>query len=211
VNGFVRFIAWIAGIFGAFCVILYIGVLDVWVTPTDDPQFVVSIEPTLSGGDTVLILRHGIPSVPDLVRCSDPDAPGRFVVGRIVGGGKDKVDVGGESLTINKSHTPSPRACSTPKVLLRNPATGEDQELDCSQQEFGGITFDALRLADHPEPGKVSEVPVGKVYLVSDNRHMHLDSRDFNAVDPDTCRHIVARLWSKHGWPDGEHRLSYIP
>jgi signal peptidase I len=210
-NGLVRFIGWVGGIAGAIGVILYVAFLDVWVAPTDDPQFVVSIEPTLSGGDTLVLLRHGTPAIPDLVRCSDPDAPGRFVVGRIVGEGGDKVGVVSEAVDVNGSHVPSPRSCSIPTSTLRNPATGEDEKLTCSQQEFGGITFDALRLNGNADPTKLVEVPSAQVYLVSDNRHMHLDSRDFNAVDPSTCRRIVARLWSKRGWYDDQRRLSYIP
>jgi signal peptidase I len=210
-NGFVRFIGWVAGIAGAIGVILYVAFFDVWVTPTDDPQFLVSIEPTLSGGDTVLVLRHGTPSLPDLVRCGDPDAPGRFVVGRIMGSGGDKVAIIGETVDLNGSHSPSPRACSIPTATLRNPATGEDEKLVCLQQEFGGITFDVLHRSENAEPPKRVDVPPSQVYLISDNRHMHLDSRDFNAVDPNTCRRIVARLWSKRGWYDDEHRFSYVP
>jgi signal peptidase I len=210
-NAFVRFIGWILGILGAICLILYIGLFDVWILPTDDPQFVVSVEPTLSGGDTVLIFRHGPPSLPDLVRCADPDAPGRFVVGRIVGTGRDQVEVNGESLTVNGSHTPSPRACLRPRMTLRNPATGEDEELACTLQDFGGAEFGALRLSGHPEPPKVTGVPDGQVYLLSDNRHMHLDSRDFAAVNPDTCKRIVGRLWGKDGWGDSDKRFTYVP
>jgi signal peptidase I len=210
-NGLVRFIGWVGGIFGAFLVILYVGFFDVWVVPTADPQFVVSVVATLSGGDTVLGLRHGTPSLPDLVRCGDPDAPGRFVVGRIIGEGGDKVHIVSETVDLNGSHTPSPRACSIPTATLPNPATGEEEKLTCTQQEFAGITFDALRLTGNADPPKVAEVPSGQVYLVSDNRHMHLDSRDFNAVDPNTCKRIVGRLWSKRGWYDDQRRLSYIP
>ena len=210
-QGFLKFLAWVVGIAAGICAILYVGLLDVWTTPTDDAEFVVSIEPTLSGGDTVLFMRHGVPGIPDLVRCDDPDAPGRFVVGRIVGGCRDSISISSESLTVNGSHAPAPRACVTPRITLRNPATDEDEELSCRQQEYAGITFDSVSQADHPEPPRSTVVPDGQVYLLSDNRHMHLDSRDFNALDPHTCKHIVFRLWSRLGWGDSARRFSFIP
>jgi signal peptidase I len=209
-NGLIKFLLWTAGILGAIGGFLYLTLLDFWRLPTDDAQLSVSVEPTLSAGDLVLVTRHGTPSVPYLVRCTDPDAPGRFVVGRIVGGGGDKVDLINESLTVNGGHAPSPRACVTSTVTLTNPATNSEETLNCRETEFGGITHQVLALSDHPEPGKSTQVESGKVYLVSDNHHMHLDSRDFGPVLPSSCQHIVARVWSRDGFGDDKHRFTFI-
>jgi signal peptidase I len=209
-NALTRFVFWVLGILAALCVILYVGVFDVWVIPSDDPQFSASIAPTLFSGDLVLISRHGPPERPNLVRCTDPDAPGRFVVARLIGIGREKYDVA-EGVTINDQHIASPRACLVPRMTINNPATGEDEVLNCTTQEFAGTTFDALYYPGHAEQHKAGEVPPGKVYLVSDNRHIHLDSRDFNAVDPETCKRIPMRVWGHNGWNDSDHRLTYIP
>jgi signal peptidase I len=209
-NGLVRFVLWVLAILGGICVILYLGLFDVWRLPLYDPQFVASVAPTLAGGDLVLISRHETPSFANLVRCADPDAPDRFVVGRLVGTSGDTVELASETLTINGHHTPFPRACDTSTMVMPNPATGSDETLSCSQEEIGGITHDTLRLSEHPEPAKSSQVQAGKVYLVSDNRHMHLDSRDFQGVDPSTCKHIVFRLWSAGGYGDAQRRLTFI-
>ena len=63
--------------------------------------------------------------------------------------------------------------------------------------ETGAWTFEFL---SHPEmlTGNHSAVvEAGKLYLVSDNRLMHQDSRDFGLVDSSTCEHIVFRLWGE--------------
>ena len=57
---------------------------------------------------------------------------------------------------------------------------------------------------------KVNAIEAGKWYLVSDDRHIHLDSRDFGQIDPTTCQHIVYRLQSAKGFGDSKRRLSVI-
>jgi signal peptidase I len=211
-RGFVKFLLWTGGIVGAILAALYFTLFDVWTLPLDDPQFTVSVEPTLSAGDVVLVARRTSPTSGNLVRCTDPDQPLRFIVGRIVGGANDTVDLTNESLTVNGTHIPSPRACS-PKVdwTLTNPANSTDDKLVCRQQEFAGITHDTLVSVEHPEPGKVVKVePGSRVYLVSDNRHMHEDSRDYGAVDPANCRHIVFRLVGAEGFGDARRRFTWI-
>jgi signal peptidase I len=58
----------------------------------------------------------------------------------------------------------------------------------------------------------VSALPseeAGKLFLVSDNRSMHEDSRDFGQVDASTCEHIVFRLWGEH-YTDSSRRFTII-
>src|SRR5271156_6843070 len=97
-NGLMRFLVWSALILGALGAFLYFAFFDVWRVPADDPQFVVSVEPTLSAGDLVLIARHGTPGSANLGRCAEPDEPRRFVVGPSVSGTGDKVVFDSESL-----------------------------------------------------------------------------------------------------------------
>lgn len=209
-NDLAKFVLWIVAILAAVSTILYFAFFDVWRVPSDYPQFSASIAPTLAPGDLVLISRHGTPSFANVVRCADPDAAGRFVVGRFVGIGGDKIDLGGESLTVNGQHIPSPRACLTSKVTMQNPASGIDEELSCSQQEIAGMTYEVLVYPEHPEPSKSTVVESGKAFLLSDNRHMHLDSRDFGVIDPSSCKHVVFRLVSAAGYGDSKRRFTLI-
>jgi signal peptidase I len=209
-SGLYRFLVWTAIILGAIGGFLYFAFFDVWTLPSDDPQFVVSVEPTLSAGDIVLVARHGNPSTGNMVRCADPDEPRRFVVGRWVAGGGDKVVVEGESLLINGSHFSSPRGCGRDLPILTNPASGAQEKLACRQIEFAGITHEALFAQEHVEASRSVTVDPGKIMLISDNRHMHLDSRDFGTIDPSSCEHIVLRLWGRTGFGDAARRFTII-
>jgi signal peptidase I len=208
--GFYRFLLWTGIILGGIGGILYFAFLDVWTLPSDDPQFSVSIEPTLSTGDLVLTARHGSPSVGNLVRCADPDEPRRFVVGRWVAGGGDRVEFNNENLLINDAHFSSPRGCGRPPTPLVNPASGAEETLVCRQIEFAGITHEALLAQEHAEGNRSVKVDPGKIVLVSDNRHMHQDSRDFGSIDPSSCQHILFRLWGRAGYGDAPHRFNII-
>jgi signal peptidase I len=205
-----RTVAWVAGVVGAALVVLYLFFFDVWTIPKDDPLLSSSIEPTLTAGDVVVVTRHGTVKRGNLLRCADPQAPGRFVVARAIARFGDRVELHDEVVTIDGTRTPSPRACDPPWVLLFNPQTNEDVPLLCSIEEYGEMAFSALRAPDHPEPPIRALVEPGRWFLVSDDRHVHLDSRDFGQLDPATCQHIVFRLIGAAGFGDSKKRLSII-
>jgi signal peptidase I len=52
-------------------------------------------------------------------------------------------------------------------------------------------------------------VEPGKVFLVSDDRHIHKDSRDFGQVDGAACEHVVFRLWGE-SFGDSSHRFNVL-
>lgn len=207
-RSFLKALAWIAGILGVVAGLLYAFVFDTWTVPGDDPQLAASIEPSLGAGDTVLVSRGKQPDVGVLVRCVDPDAPGRFVVGRIVGKYGDVIDIQGGTFQINGHSVSSPNACDPPKITVRNPVTNEDQDLHCSYEEYAGVSHPAIRSGN--EPGKHVEVESGRLYLVSDNRAMHLDSRDFGSVPVGSCQRIAFRLWGLGGFNDTRTRFSFV-
>jgi signal peptidase I len=209
-SGLLRFLVWTAIVLGAFGGFLYFAFFDIWRVPSDDPQFVVSVEPTLTAGDLVLVARHGSPGAGNLVRCADPDEPRRFVVGRWIAGSGEAVVFDNESLVVNGSHFTSPRGCGIPPVAMTNPASGHQETLSCRQIEFAGLTHEALFGTEHVEGTRSVTVDPGKIALASDNRHMHLDSRDFGTIDPASCEHIVFRLWGDSGFGDVTHRLTLI-
>jgi signal peptidase I len=204
-----KLVAWVAGVLGAVVLVLYVFVFDVWTIPSDDPMESASIEPTLSAGDVVLVARHSSVARGNLLRCPDPQAPGRFIIARAIGAGGEHLELHDEVVTIDGKRLPSPRACDTPTVLIHDPQSDEDMNLHCSIEDFGERDFWALR-SDHPEPPTKALVESGRWYLVSDDRHVHVDSRDFGQIDTTGCLHIVFRVESKAGMGDQKKRLNLV-
>ena len=113
-----------------------------------------------------------------------------------------------EGVNVDGHHNPSPRSCGS--VTLRDPRVGDDVDLLCRVQEYSEMAFSVLVAAKDPEPPASATVEPSRWYLVSDDRHIHLDSRDFGQVDAVTCRHVVFRLVSAAGFGDAKKRLSVI-
>jgi signal peptidase I len=205
-----RIVFWVGGVLGAVLLALYLLFFDVWRVPADDPLLAASIEPTLSAGDLVVVTRRTSITRGNLLRCADPQAPGRFVVGRALGRFGDHVEIRDEVVAIDGSHDPSPRRCEPPTMTIHDPRTDEDVVLDGQIEENGESSYCALISRDHPEPPTQATVEPGRWYLVSDDRHVHLDSRDFGPNDPTTCQHIVLRIESAAGFGDDSARLTVI-
>jgi signal peptidase I len=206
----VRLLFWIAVVCAVLVGIVFIF-FDSWTVPGDDAQFAVSIEPTLGVGDVVLVTRASGAGDGALVRCTDPDAPARFVVGRVVGDPGDTVEFTNGTLMVNNRPPSASSACDPAIVRLKNPGTQDEEDLSCLLEELGGGTHMSLRSAKNV-PGKDTKVTVeaGKVFLASDNRPMHLDSRDYNMIAPASCHHIALRLWSAVGWSDTKKRFTVL-
>jgi signal peptidase I len=206
-----RIILWVAGALGVVGALLYLLFFDVWTVPTDDPMLSASIEPTLSAGDVVIVTRHGSVDRGNLLRCADPQAPGRFVIARAIGRFGDHIEIHEEVVSIDSRRTPSPRACDPPSMTMHDPRTDQDVTLGCSVEDYGEREFECLRSGDHPEPvTKPAVVEAGKWYLVSDNRHVHLDSRDYGTIEPQSCQHVVFRVVGAGGFGDSRTRLNVI-
>lgn len=205
----IRILIWIAIVCGALTG-LVLAFFEPWTVPGDDAQFAVSLEPSLSPGDFVLVTRASGSSDGALVRCADPDAPGRFVVGRVIGRTGDKVAFNRGSLLVNGKTPSAPAGCDT--VHVKNPATQEDEDLSCSLEEFAGDTHPVLRASSTAAAARdtSTDVEVGRIYLVSDDRVLHMDSRDYGTVLPATCQHIALRFWGQSGWGDAKKRLTVL-
>jgi len=208
-RAWLKVILWFAVAIGVALLVLR-QFFAAWTVPMDDALLSASIEPTLSAGDLVIVVRNGSVSRGNLVRCSDPDAPGRFVVGRAMGKSGDHVEMNEEVVTLDGHRTPSPRACDPPSLTIHDPRNGEDIDLYCSIEDYGDRSFSALRAAQRPEAPTKATVEQGLWFLVSDNRHVHLDSRDYGQVNAQACQHIVFRVVSAAGFGDSNHRLSII-
>jgi signal peptidase I len=210
-RSFLKVVAWVTGALAAIALLLWLLVFDVWTVHEDDPRHNASIEPVLSAGDLVLLTKsQGDPKFGHLVRCGDPDSPGRFVVGRMYGNPRDKVSFDGEIPSVNGKREPSPRACDPPVVTMKNPANGLDEEVHCYVEESAGHEHDTFRSLKTPEGHREAVVDPGRVYLVSDNRHLHLDSRDFGTISPQSCQHLVFRLWGKSSFQDTRRRFTVL-
>ena len=206
----VKVACWLSVIAGVVLGALYALLFDVWVVPTDDPMLSVSIAPNLAPGDVLVLSRQGSIGYGNLLRCSDPQAPGRYVIARAIARGGDKIDIENEIVSVDGRRASSPRGCDTIRRTLRDPSSGDDIHLTCMVEDYGEVAFDALRVATHPVPAASATVESGRWFLVSDDRHLHVDSRDYGSVDPETCKHVIFRIVSAAGFRDAKSRFSII-
>jgi signal peptidase I len=198
VKGFWRNTAWLTAIAAAIVGLLYLLVFDTWEVPAGDPMFSVSVAPNLSPGDRILTRRGSQPVVGQLARCASPQAPGQYVVGRVYGLAGSLVQIQGWNILTDGVPAGHPtRACGP--VPMTHPATGELMTLLCGEEDAPAWTFRTLRIQnDYSFTGDLTaRIDPGKAFLVSDNRVLHQDSRDFGQVDYSTCEHVVFRLWGK--------------
>lgn len=208
-KGFVRAVVWIAGILGAIGLLLHLFVFDVWtVPPSDNGQFAASILPTMQIGDHVLVQRGRIPNVGELARCASPLTSGTLVVGRVFGRGGDRVEVSDGRVMTNGTAVASRHGC--PQMIVPHPITQNLITMNCGVAETGAWSFSFLTASEGLSGGtSAALVEPGKMYLVSDNRLMHEDSRDFGQVDEATCEHVVYRLWGER-FTDSTRRFTIL-
>jgi signal peptidase I len=207
-RSFIKFLLWTAGVLGIIGLLLYLMVFDGWKVPDDDPTFSASLAPNMAPGDEVLLYKSGTLKAGYLARCADPDAPGRYVIGRIVAIESEGVEVENGLAIVQGKRTPSPRACEG--TSMRHPVTGETVSLSCTVEDLGGNEHPILITREHAEGRVRSKVENGNFYLLSDNRYIHLDSRDYGQVKATTCQHLVFRLWSSAGFFDSAHRFNVL-
>lgn len=202
-----RNLVWLFAILGAIGLLLYLFVFDTWVVPSDDPALTASIQPTLSADDRILTRRGSQPRHGELARCLSPDGSGKYVVGRVFGLERDDVEVDNERVTTNRKSLAVRHACTA--VTIIHPVSGQELPLSCSVEDNGAFTYQVLVHPEYREGKRTAKVEAGKAYLVSDNRHIHLDSRDFGMVEASTCEHVVFRLWGQT-FADASHRFNIL-
>lgn len=198
---------WLSAILGAIGLLLYLFVFDTWVVPGDEPLSTAALQPTLSPEDRILVRRGSSPRVGELARCLRPDGSGKYVIGRVFGLERDTVEVDNERVFTNGKSPATRFGCGTVSVV--HPVSGESTPLACSVEDNGSFTYSVLAHPEYREGHRTAKVEPGKIYLVSDDRHIHLDSRDFGQVDASTCEHVVFRLWGQ-SFSDGPHRFNIL-
>jgi len=205
-----KFLLWTVGILVALGGLGRLLLFETWTVP-NDPYLAASVAPTLSGGDLVLVLTVGESVFGNLVRCPDPDDNTRHVVGRIVGLAGDQVELKGQTLRINGARYDASDACTQPTFSVAHPDTGTKKEMRCGRIEMGGGWHYRGTGKHSPSSDAQKRVGEGNVYLLSDNRDMHEDSRDFGTLPKASCeQRIVFRLWGADGWLGSENRLEFI-
>jgi signal peptidase I len=211
VGKYLKFLAWVVGILAIIAIVLRLTVFEVWTVP-DDPELVASLAPTLRAGDMVLVMRRGDRGLNDLVRCKDPDYPQQHVVARLVGVGGETVEFQGLDVAVDRKRYTSSEACAEGIVTFPHPKSGAPMQGTCNRVEMGGGWHYRLYSADgYPIKDQKHTVGAGRVYLVSDNRSFHLDSRDYGALPKADCpEKVVFRLWGKPGFFNDTRRFELI-
>jgi signal peptidase I len=207
-NGRFNTLVWLIVLGGGAALLLHFFVLDIWTVPPNDPLLGNSVEPNLRAGDVLVIMKGPGVERGQLVRCQDPQASDRFVIGRAMARAGEVLDMTGETVSVDRRRTPSPRGCDGKKVF--DPNRNEEVDLDCIVEDYAGREFEVLRSKAFPEPPMTVTVDSGKWYLLSDDRHVHLDSRDFGQIDPNTCQHIALRLYGLAGLGDADTRFTFV-
>lgn len=210
---FLRFLLWTALIIGGLIGLARATAIR-WVrVPVGDPYLEASIAPSLRGGDLIVLWRLTKPSFGDLVMCPEPDAPNRIVIARVAGEAGDQVRLDEARLYVNERQAETEVACENSKFKVKHPTTGVEVEQHCDIEAVGGITHKRGGTGGHgvkPRPLNMTVEP-GKVVLVSDNRLLPYDSRDFGQVDASSCKEtVIFRLVSRKGFWDVENRFVYI-
>ncbi len=208
---FLQGLAWVVGIVAVIVGLLRATVLRWWRIPDDDPGLTTSLAPTLKGGDFVL-LWHGSPSIGDLVRCTDPAQPGRWVIGRFMADAGDTISVETVDVQVNEKRTEHEMSCQKSRITIDEPVSGAAVELHCSVEAYRGRKhLRAAKMNGPAQPPQRQIVSDGNVFLVSDNRAYPMDSREYGAVPKVTCTDsVIFRLWSKQGVSDAEARFTSI-
>ncbi|MEM9695325.1 MAG: signal peptidase I [Myxococcota bacterium] len=210
-NKIAKFVLWASGLLVFFVVAARATVFEAWTIPTDLPWLSASIAPTLGPGDTVIMLTKGEPGFGDLVRCRDPDNQG-YLVGRVVGLPGDQVKVSGLSLQVNNTSYNASDACRDQTTTVVHPDTDMDVDVHCARVEMGGGWHFRGNLKKRARYDDIDEkVGPDHLFLLSDNRDLHEDSRDFGTLERSLCdRRIVLRLWGPGGWSESDRRADFI-
>jgi signal peptidase I len=208
-----RFLIWTALILGALVGILRLTAIRWWRLPSNDPYLAASVEPSLRGGDLILLWRFTKPKFGDLVLCPEPKHPERIVIARIAGEQGDNVKLSGSRVWVNGRAARTDQNCSERTFTSKDPATGVEVVQHCQMEELGGgahLRGGVEGLANHPRD-VVTDVPPNHLYLVSDNRLFPYDSREFGPIARESCTETVFyRLVSRGGFFDGKNRFTLI-
>jgi signal peptidase I len=207
-----RFIVWTAIFMGALVGLARATAIRWWQVPLDDPWLGASVAPTLQPGDWVILWRLTRPTEGDLVKCPEPKAPERIVLGRVLGTANDQVEFDRGQLRINGRSPPTERRCD--EFEIAHPKTGEPFRQGCRVEDLNGTLYmrgNVIPELPAPLPTAPSTVEPGQFFLVSDNRQFPFDSRDYGTVEVASCTEtVIYRVWGKRGYFDRSRRFELV-
>jgi signal peptidase I len=208
-----RYIVWTMFIAGCIVGLARATAIRWWQIPLDDPWLAASVAPTLRPGDWVILWRLTRPVRGDLVKCPEPQAPERVVIGRILGALNDEIAFDKGELRLNGRGLPVERGC--PEFEVLHPKTNEPIRQSCRVEELEhhGLYSRGGLVAELPAPPSMKSTAItsSQYFLVSDNRQFPLDSRDYGTIESSTCREsIIFRLWGKGGYFQQEGRFEVV-
>jgi signal peptidase I len=214
-GGIFRFLLWAGLLIGAVVGLARLVAVR-WIRlPEDDPVLTASVQPSLGAGDLILLQRFAPAEFGDLVLCPEPGYPERYVIGRVIGLPKDRVEVKDGRIGVNGKAFPFERPCHPPTVTYPNPNdASEEVEQACFYEALASQrvhkTGSLSRHRTRPED-RHFDVPDEHFFLISDNRLFPYDSRDYDVVPIDSCKEtVILRLVGKDGWSDPERRMNFI-
>ncbi len=182
-----------------------------WRVPDDDPWLQASIAPTLQGGDWVLLWRLTAPHLGDLVLCPEPNHPTRPVIARIAAQGGQRIEIEGGQVRLNGHAASAEQSCLDDKFTVVDPQTRLPLEQTCTLEKMGGGIHQRGDVKGQPSEPVTATLENDRVFLVSDNRQLPYDSRDFGSVEEASCKETVFfRLVGAKGFSDVTHRLTFI-
>jgi signal peptidase I len=210
-RSFWRFLFWSALVIGVVIGLARLVAVRWWRVPAQDPWLEASIAPTLRGGDLILLWRLTAPHTGDLVLCPEPKHPERVVLGRIAAVAGEQLEIDGDELKVNRRRATTESDCFEDTFTVVDPQTKVPLEQHCDMEELGARLHQRGSRNRAPDPKTTVTVPNNQVFLVSDNRQLSYDSRDYGPVDRATCTETVFfRLVGSAGFKDTKNRLTFI-
>jgi signal peptidase I len=205
-----RALLWIVGTLAVLIGLARAVAIRWWQIPADDVYLGASLNPTLEGGDTIILWRLTKADLGDLVLCPEPKHPERVVIGRIAAEGGQTIRIEGTRVIVQGKGLAVESSCLEDTFVTSDPQTGIALEQRCQLEVMGGRTHPRGSASGPTAPLPVeTTVPENMVYLVSDNRQFPYDSRDYGPVDPALCSEtVVFRLVGAKGFADSATRFT---
>ena len=166
-----------------------------------------SMAPTIFGGDQVAIARRLTPGFGDMTLCEVPDAPGTFVISRVMAVGEQQIETTGaasraswnapatvvnfgrKEFRINKQHVDQR---DTGKLDIPDAENGTVDTYVKKLEVLAGFTHEIITDPKHDLVIPPEIVEEGNFFLLGDNRTPHnFDSRTFGDVPVANCHGVV--------------------
>jgi signal peptidase I len=207
-----RWLMWSVIALGVFLGLLRATAIRWWRIPSNDPYLEASVEPSLHGGDWILLWRLTPPVLGALAICPEPKHPERVIIGRLMGEEHDTVRVEGTHVFVNEHVLSKEGACADQRFKVKPPQGGSELELQCSLEVASGLAHPRAEAESTADiPAFELELKPGQVAVISDNRRFPYDSRDYGPVERATCTDTVFfRLFGAGGFFDASRRFQYV-